>query len=241
MRDRQRTWQYAAYCCRRGLCWWILGLLLLPLLVQAEQFTGKVVGIRTGDTLSVLRNGRVVQVRLYGVACPGRQQAFGTQARQVTRDVAFRQTVAVVVDAVAMDATDRRGQLIAAVQLPDGRDLSQALVQAGYAWHDTRYAPHDKRLAQLQAEAQAAQRGLWADATPVPPWEWDQEQRRPASAEVPQGAASSQALIIGHRRRKLYYWLGCPEYNKVSRRDRAVFQDREAAEQAGYRPAENCP
>jgi len=241
MRDRQRIWQHAASCCRRGLCWGTLGLLLLPLLVQAEQFTGKVVGIRTGDTLSVLRNGRVVQVRLYGVACPGPRQAFGAQARQVTRDVAFRQTVAVVVDAVAMGATDRRGQLIAAVQLPDGRDLSQALVQAGYAWHDTRYAPYDKRLAQLQAEAKAAQRGLWAETTPVPPWEWDQEQRQPASAEVPQGAASSQAVIIGHRGRKLYYWLGCPEYNKVPKRDRAVFQDREAAEQAGYQPAENCP
>ena len=240
MRDRQRAWQYAAYCCRRGFCWWILGFLLLPLLVQAEQFTGKVVGIRTGDTLSVLRNGRVVQVRLYGVACPGRQQAFSTQARAVTRDVAFRQTVAVVVDAVAMNATDRRGRLIAAVQLPDGRDLSQVLVQAGYAWHDTRYAPHDKRLAQLQAEAQAAQRGLWAEANPVPPWEWDQGQRRPASAEVPQGSDSSQAVIIGHRYRKVYYWPGCPEYTKVSRRNRAVFQDREAAEQAGYRPAENC-
>ena len=70
MRDRQRTWQYAIYRCRRGLCLWILGLLLPPLLAQAEQFTGKVVGIRTGDTLSVLRNARVVQVRLYGVACP---------------------------------------------------------------------------------------------------------------------------------------------------------------------------
>src|SRR5439155_435820 len=104
MRDRQRIWQYAAYCCRRGLCWWILGLLLLPLLVQAEQFTGKVVGIRTGDTLSVLRNSRVVQVRLYGVACPGRQQAFGTQARQVTRDVAFRQTVAVVASSITGSA-----------------------------------------------------------------------------------------------------------------------------------------
>jgi hypothetical protein len=124
--------------------------------------------------------------------------------------------------------------------LPNGRDLSQALVQAGYAWHDTRYAPYDKRLAQLQAEAQAAQRGLWADANPVPPWEWRQRQPPPASAEVPQGTASSQALIIGNRRDKVYYWPGCPEYNKVSRRNRAVFQDREAAEQAGYRPAENC-
>jgi micrococcal nuclease len=240
MRDRQRTWQYATYHRRRGLYLWILGLLLLPLLAQAEQFTGKVVGIRTGDTLSVLRKGRVVQVRLYGVACPQRRQAFSTQARQFTRDVAFQQTVAVVVDAVAMDATNRRGQLIAAVQLPNGRDLSQALVQAGYAWHDTRYAPHDKRLAQLQAEARAAQRGLWADANPVPPWDWRQGQQPPASAEVPQGAASSQDVIIGNRRGKIYYWLGCPEYNKVSRRNRVVFQDREAAEQAGYRPAENC-
>jgi len=104
-------------------------------------------------------------------------QAFGTQARQFTRDVAFRQTVAVVVDAVTADAPNRRGRLIAAVQLPNGLDLSQALVQAGYAWHDTRYAPYDKRLAQLAAEAQAAQRGLWADANPVPPWEWRQGQR----------------------------------------------------------------
>ena len=241
MRDRQRTRQYTVDRCRRGLCLWILGLLLLPLLAQAEQFTGKVVGIRTGDTLSVLRKGGVVQVHLYGIACPERRQAFGTQARQFTRDVAFRQTVAVAVDAVAMDATDRRGRLIAAIQLPNGQDLSQVLVQAGYAWHDTQYAPHDKRLAQLQAEAQAAQRGLWADANPIPPWEWDQGQQRPASAAVPQDAGSSQEVIIGHRYRKVYYWRGCPEYNKVSRGNRVVFQDREAAEQAGYQPAGNCP
>jgi micrococcal nuclease len=240
MRDRQRAWPYAAYCCRRGFCWWILGLLLLPLLVQAEQFTGKVVGIRTGDTLSVLRSGRVVQVRLYGIACPGLRQAFGTQARQATRDVAFRQTVAVVVDAVVADAADRRGRLTAAVQLPDGRDLSQALVQAGYAWHDTQYAPDDKRLAQLEAEAKAAQRGLWADANPIPPWEWDQRQRQPAGAEGSQGATSSPEAVIGNRRRKVYYWPGCPQYTKVPRRIRVVFQDREAAEQAGYRPAQNC-
>jgi hypothetical protein len=182
-----------------------------------------------------------VRVRLYGVACPERRQAFGTQARQFTRDIAFGQTVSVVVDTVTMDATDRRGRLIAAVQLPDGRDLSQALVQAGYAWHDTRYAPHDKRLAQLQAEAQAAQRGLWADANPIPPWEWNQGQRRTASPEVPPGPGSSQEVILGDQRRKVYYRHGCPEYNRMSRKDYVVFQSRRAAEQAGYQPAENCP
>jgi len=241
MRDRQRTWQYAAYCYRRGLYLWMLGVLLLPLLAQAEQFTGRVVNVRSGDTLSVLRNGRVVRVHLYGVVCPERGQAFGNQARQFTRDVAFQQTVAVAVDAVATNATERRGQLIAAVQLSNGMDLSQALVQAGYAWHDTRYAPQDKRLAQLEAEARAAQRGLWAEANPVPPWEGRQGQRQPASADVPPGTASSQAVIIGNRLRMVYHWPGCPEYNKVSKRNRVVFQDREAAEQAGYQPAEDCP
>jgi hypothetical protein len=125
--------------------------------------------------------------------------------------------------------------------LSDGRDLSQALVQAGYAWHDTRYAPHDTRLAQLQAEAQAARRGLWADAHPVPPWEWGQGQRQPANPEVPPPPGAAQEVIFGHRSRKVYYWRGCPEYNSMSGNDRIVFQSRRAAEQAGYQPAGDCP
>jgi micrococcal nuclease len=221
---------------RRGHCWCILSLLLLPILAQAEQFTGKVVGISAGSILRVIRDGREVQVHLYGVDCPERRQAFGPQARQFTRDVAYQQTVAVVVD-----ATDRRGRLIAAVELPDGRDLSQSLVQAGYAWHDTRYAPYDRRLAQLESEARDAQRGLWAEANPIPPWEWREGYRGPARAEASQGAASSQDAIIGNRRRKVYHWPGCPDDEKVPRKNRRVFLSREAAEQAGYRPAENCP
>ena len=145
---------------------WLL-LLSLPLLVHAEQFTGTVVGVSDGDTISVLRQGKAVTVHLYGVACPTRRHAFGAQARQFTRDVAFQQVVAVLVDS----PTHRSRRLIAGVQLPDGRDLSQALVQAGYAWHDSRYAPADRRLAQLEAEARAAKRGLWAEANPYPPWQ----------------------------------------------------------------------
>ncbi len=65
--------------------------------------------------------------------------------------------------------TSRSRRLIAGVLLPDGRDLSQA--QAGYAWHDTRYAPADRRLAHLEAEARAAKRGLWAQPNPRPFWQ----------------------------------------------------------------------
>jgi endonuclease YncB( thermonuclease family) len=58
------------------------------------------------------------------------------------------------------------------VLVSDGRSLNQELVRAGLAWWSRQYAPHDTTLAQLEAEARAAKRGLWADAAPLPPWEW---------------------------------------------------------------------
>src|SRR5215471_6445926 len=145
----------------------MLWFLLAPLGVSAEQFTGKVVGISDGDTISVLREGKAVKVRLHGVDTPEKAQAFGTQARKFTSDMVFQQTVTVIVQ-----NTDRYGRLVGDVLLPDGRSLNQELVKAGMAWWYRPYAPNDIMLAQLEAEARAAKRGLWADAHPVPPWQW---------------------------------------------------------------------
>jgi hypothetical protein len=55
-----RVWQ----CHRRlhvtySMVW--LFLMASPILVHAEQFTGKVVGISDGDTISVLREGKAVR------------------------------------------------------------------------------------------------------------------------------------------------------------------------------------
>ena len=46
-------------------------LLVVPVLGHAEQFTGKVVSILDGDTISVLREGKAVKVRLYGLVPRG--------------------------------------------------------------------------------------------------------------------------------------------------------------------------
>jgi micrococcal nuclease len=56
--------------------------------------------------------------------------------------------------------------------LPDGRNLNQELVRAGLAWWYRQYAKRDQVLAALEQEARAAKRGLWVEASPVPPWEW---------------------------------------------------------------------
>jgi Staphylococcal nuclease homologue len=71
----------------------------------AEQFTGKVVGISDGDTLSILREGKAVKVRLHSVDTPEKAQAFGTQARQFTGELVFQRDVTVVVQ-----GTDRYGR-----------------------------------------------------------------------------------------------------------------------------------
>ena len=57
--------------------------------VASDTFTGKVVGVSDGDTISVMRGGRGVKVRLHGIDCREKRQAFGTRAKQFTSDMAF--------------------------------------------------------------------------------------------------------------------------------------------------------
>jgi endonuclease YncB( thermonuclease family) len=216
----------------------VLWYLPAPCGATAEQFTGKVVGIADGDTISVLREGKAVKVRLHGVDTPERAQAFGTQARKLTGDLAFQQVVTVVIR-----DTDRYSRVVGEVLLPDGRSLNQELVRAGMAWWYRQYAPNDTTLAQLEAEARTAKSGLWADAHPVPPWEWRKGQRASARTSEPLDSAtpSPEGPLIANWKSKVYHWPGCPDYDKVSGKNRVTFPSREAAEQAGYRKARNCP
>jgi endonuclease YncB( thermonuclease family) len=209
----------------------------LPLVVAAEQFTGKVVGIADGDTISVLRAGKAVKVRLHSVDTPEKAQAFGTQARQFTSELAFQQTVTVLVQ-----TTDQYGRLVGDILLPDGRNLNQELVKAGMAWWYRPYAPNDTVLAQLEAEARTAKRGLWAEAQPVPPWQWRKGARQGAHAPAPAAAGTPppEGPIVGNQHSHIYHWAGCPDYDTVSARNRITFASREAAEAAGYRAAKNC-
>ncbi len=215
----------------------VLWCLLAPCDASADQFTGKVVGIADGDTIQVLREGKAVKVRLYGIDAPEKAQAFGTQAQKFTGDMVFQKTVT-----VAIRDADRYGRLVGEVKLPDGRSLNQELVRAGLAWWYRQYAPHDPTLAQLEAEARTAKRGLWADAQPVPPWQWRKGDREPDRTGTPIVSAtpSTAGAIIGNRHSHVYHWSGCPDYDKVAAQNRVAFPSREAAEQAGYRPAGNC-
>ena len=135
------------------------------------QFSGKVIGVTDGDTLTVLVNQQPQQIRLYGIDCPERKQDFGTKAKQFTSDFAFGQ-----VAQVQVRATDSYNRTVASVQV-EGKSLNEALVQAGLAWWYRRYAPQEKTLERLEQQARQAKRGLWSLPNPVAPWQF----RHPAA------------------------------------------------------------
>ncbi len=138
-----------------------------------ETFAGRCVGVGDGDTIDVLRTGRSVRVRVWGVDAPEQGQAFGGAARRFTSDFAFRKVVTVEVKDV-----DRYGRTVARVKL-EGRDLGLELVREGLAWWYEAHAPRAHDLAAAEREARASRRGLWADPKPVPPSSWrrDHSQR----------------------------------------------------------------
>jgi endonuclease YncB( thermonuclease family) len=133
--------------------------------VAQERFAGKVVGVTDGDTISVMREGRSVRVRLEGIDCPERGQDFGQRAKQFTSEMAFGKDAAIEVRDV-----DRYGRLVARVTV-DGEDVSLALVRSGLAWHYTKYS-RDPELAEAEMAAKSAKLGLWSHSTPAAPWEF---------------------------------------------------------------------
>ena len=107
----------------------------------------------------------------------------------------------------------------------------------------------------MEEETREANRGLWKDPIPIPPWVVRNAQRvhapevldfdcpGPSSHPVHQRAtpALNQFDIIGNRRSHIYRRVDCPGYDLVSEDQRIAFVSVEAAEQAGYRADWHCP
>ena len=90
--------------------------------------TGKVVAVKDGDTIVVLKDQEQITVRLEGIDCPESGQAFGSNAKQAASDSCFGKHVTLNVT-----GEDRYGRTLADVILPDGSSVNRELVRAGYA------------------------------------------------------------------------------------------------------------
>src|SRR5262249_10928423 len=131
------------------------------------DFTGPVVSVLDGDTIEVLHNTHPERIRLTGIDCPEKGQAFGTRAKQATSALVFSRDVV-----LHTHGRDKYGRTLADVLLPDGTNINHELVKAGWCWWYRKYAPRNSELETLEKDARAAKKGLWADPHPVPPWDW---------------------------------------------------------------------
>ncbi len=144
-----------------------LGLLLLSSPSFGAELIGKVVRVLDGDTIEVLHSQHPTRIRLSGIDCPEKGQAYGKKAKQATSVLAFGNEVM-----LQTFGKDKYKRIIGDVRLPDGTNLNQELVKQGWCWWYRKYAPGDTVLEWLESDAREARKGLWADPQPVPPWEW---------------------------------------------------------------------
>jgi len=165
----------------------LLATLAVALPAWAEVITGEVVAIADGDTLTLLTPAKQqVKIRLAEIDTPESRQPYGQKAKQALADLTFRKQVTADVESV-----DRYGRSIARISV-NGVDVNRALVESGAAWVYRAYN-QDKSLLQVEAEARAAKRGLWAlpESERVAPWDW----RRGTKSPIAQPYAGKPVLV----------------------------------------------
>jgi len=147
----------------------ILLALLRPAAAQPASYPytidGDAVAVTDGDTIKVLRGKTLYKIRLNGIDAPEKKQAYGMKSKDFLAGLVFKRRVEVIVRSM-----DRYGRYVGDV-LVDGKSANAALVAAGLAWQYTAYS-NDPELASLERNARLKRLGLWADASPTPPWEF---------------------------------------------------------------------
>lgn len=129
---------------------------------QADQC--QVVAITDGDTLKAMCATQV-NIRLAEIDAPEKRQAFGSAAKQALSDICFGKMAT-----ITQGTKDRYGRTVARVSC-EGVDANAEMVRRGMAWAYVAYQ-HDPQFSQYERDARSQRLGLWADATPIPPWDW---------------------------------------------------------------------
>ena len=135
---------------------------------NTKIWSGLVVGISDGDTITVLHEGKGEKIRLYGIDCPERSQAFSKKAKQFTSQMVYGKTV----DVETKD-TDRYSRTVALIYI-DGQSLNEALVKNGFAWVFRKYCKESfcEDWLNFEVVARYGKIGLWSEPDPIPPWEF---------------------------------------------------------------------
>ena len=145
----------------------ILIFVLLSLVCSAQRFTVRVVSISDGDTFTAINKDNLqLKIRIFGIDAPEKKQAYGNKSKEFLSSLIFGKSISIDVQ-----SKDRYGRYLAYVYSPEGKDVSLLMIHEGMAWHFTKYDNNEVYEA-AQMVAKKAKRGLWADPSPIAPWEF---------------------------------------------------------------------
>jgi micrococcal nuclease len=149
----------------------IIILLLIISGYSQTLLTGKVIGIKDGDTVVVIdKLNNTTILRLAEVDCPEKKQPFGTKAKQFTSDAVYLKNVTYIVT-----EKDRYGRSVAKIYFKN-KYLSAEIIKKGMGWQYKKYST-SKELAQFEQQARSKKIGLWIDPNPIYPSEWRKQKK----------------------------------------------------------------
>ena len=144
----------------------VIAALLMPLASQAQEWSGQVIAVQDGDTLTVLdAQNQAIKIRLVEIDAPEKSQDYGQKSKQSLSDLCFGKQAKV--DDKGLDKYKRTLGRVTC----DGIDANAEQVRLGLAWAYRKYLT-DPKIADLEQAAKAEKIGLWADGEPIPPWEF---------------------------------------------------------------------
>lgn len=137
-----------------------------------DVLAGRVVGLADGDTITVLDDHFTQhKVRVAGIDAPEKGQPFGNRSKANLSMLVMGKPVR-----VEWNKKDRYGRIVGVVRV-NGTDAGLEQVRAGMAWHYKAYvkeqpAQDQASYAAAEDDARESRRGLWADKTPLAPWDY---------------------------------------------------------------------
>lgn len=152
----------------------------------------KVVSVTDGDTINVLKDNKEIKIRLYGIDCPEKNQAYGKKARDLMSALVAGRNVE-----IEQKGIDQYKRIVGLVKA-DGQSLNELIVQNGYAWVYRQYCKEKfcTDWVKLEATARQQKKGMWAESVVTPPWEWRAAQREGDDAAPP---AEPPVIMIGEK------------------------------------------
>lgn len=121
-----------------------------------------------GDTVKIQDNDRQYKLRITDIDAPERNQRYGKRARRALMQLCNHADISV--QRTGIDKYQRDlGYLTC-----NNTSVSEFMITQGHAWFNARYS-NNLYLKAVEEDARHAQRGLWKQHNPTPPWTWRQK------------------------------------------------------------------